>query len=116
VVRKRAYEANFAEARRLLTEDDLSGALEAAKRAQGLDNTRTGIVSLIRVIEERLRAATIIQRRCLRRLGGYADGAPGHRAPYDARSDPPPAAAGAARHRRAARPGGGCRPRGWHFW
>ena len=30
VVRKRAYEANFAEARRLLTEDDLSGALEAA--------------------------------------------------------------------------------------
>jgi serine/threonine protein kinase/WD40 repeat protein len=55
VVRKRAYEANFAEARRLLTEDDLSGALEAARRAQALDNTRTGIVSLIRVIEERLR-------------------------------------------------------------
>ena len=34
IVRKRAYEANFAEARRLLTEDDLSGALEAARRAQ----------------------------------------------------------------------------------
>jgi predicted Ser/Thr protein kinase len=62
VVRKRAYEANFAEARRLLTEDDLSGALEAAKRAQSLDNTRTGIVSLIRVIEERLRAATTVRR------------------------------------------------------
>ncbi len=62
VVRKRAYEANFAEARRLLTEDDLSGALEAAKRAQSLDNTRTGIVSLIRVIEERLRAATTVRQ------------------------------------------------------
>jgi eukaryotic-like serine/threonine-protein kinase len=62
VVRKRAYEANFAEARRLLTEDDLSGALEAAKHAQALDNTRTGIVSLIRVIEERLRAATTVRR------------------------------------------------------
>jgi eukaryotic-like serine/threonine-protein kinase len=62
VVRKRAYEANFAEARRLLTEDDLSGALEAARRAQALDNTRTGIVSLIRVIEERLRAATTVRQ------------------------------------------------------
>ncbi|HSD30127.1 MAG TPA: serine/threonine-protein kinase [Vicinamibacteria bacterium] len=62
VVRKRAYEANFAEARRLLTEDDLSGALEAAKRAQTLDNTRTAIVSLIRVIEERLRSDTTIKR------------------------------------------------------
>jgi eukaryotic-like serine/threonine-protein kinase len=62
VVRKRAYEANFAEARRLLTEDDLSGALEAAKRAQALDPARTGIVSLVRVIEERLRAATTVTR------------------------------------------------------
>ncbi len=62
VVRKRAYEANFAEARRLLTEDDLSGALEAAKRAQSLDNTRTGIVSLVRVIEERLRAVATVRR------------------------------------------------------
>ena len=61
VVRKRAYEANFAEARRLLTEDDLSGALEAAKRAQSLDNTRTGIVSLVRVIEERLRSVTTVR-------------------------------------------------------
>ena len=61
-VRKRAYEANFAEARRLLTEDDLSGALEAAKRAQSLEPTRTGIVSLIRAIEERLRSADTLQR------------------------------------------------------
>jgi len=61
-VRKRAYEANFAEARRLLTEDDLSGALEAAKRAQTLEPTRTGIVSLIRAIEERLRSADTLQR------------------------------------------------------
>ncbi len=55
VVRKRAFEANFAEARRRLTEDDLSGALDAARRAQGVDPARTGIVDLIRVIEERLR-------------------------------------------------------------
>jgi predicted Ser/Thr protein kinase len=60
-VRKRAYEANFAEARRRLAEDDLTGALEAAKRAQGLDVTRTGIISLIRVIEERLRSATTVR-------------------------------------------------------
>jgi len=62
VVRKRAYEANFAEARRLLTEDDLSGALEAAKRAQALDPARTGIVSLVRVIEERLSALLTVRR------------------------------------------------------
>jgi hypothetical protein len=62
VVRKRAYEANFAEARRLLTEDDLSGALEAARRAQALDNTRTGIGTLVRVIEERLREAATVRR------------------------------------------------------
>jgi len=61
-VRKRAYEANFAEARRRLTEDDLSGALEAARRAQSLEPTRTGIVSLIRVIEERLRSADAPRR------------------------------------------------------
>jgi serine/threonine protein kinase len=61
-VRKRAYEANFAEARRLLTEDDLSGALQAARRAQSLDSTRTGILSLIRVIEERLHAADTVRR------------------------------------------------------
>jgi WD40 repeat protein len=62
VVRKRAYEANFAEARRLLAEEDLSGALEAARRAQALDPGRTGIVSLIKVIEARLGEATTVKR------------------------------------------------------
>jgi hypothetical protein len=57
VVRRRAYEANFAEARRLLAEDDLSGALAAARRAQGLDPERTGILAIIRVIEDRLHPA-----------------------------------------------------------
>jgi hypothetical protein len=61
-VRKRAYEANFAEARRRLVVDDFSGALAAAKRAQGLDPSRTGILSLIKVIEERLRSATTVRR------------------------------------------------------
>jgi hypothetical protein len=63
LVRKRAYEANFAEARRMLAEDDLTGALQAARRAQALDPARTGIVSLIRVIEERLRSAATLQRK-----------------------------------------------------
>ena len=62
LVKKRAYEANFAEARRMLAEDDLSGALEAARRAQSLDPSRTGIVSLIKVIEQRLRSATTLRR------------------------------------------------------
>jgi hypothetical protein len=60
LVKKRAYEANFAEARRMLAEDDLSGALEAARRAQALDPSRTGIVGLIKVIEQRLRSATTL--------------------------------------------------------
>jgi len=55
IVRKRAYEANFAEARRLLTEDDLSGALEAAQRARKLEPDRTAIVQLIHAIEQRRR-------------------------------------------------------------
>ncbi len=54
-VRKRGYELNFAEARRMLADEDLSGALDAARRAQTLEPTRTGIVALIKVIEERLR-------------------------------------------------------------
>jgi serine/threonine protein kinase len=61
VVRRRAFEANFAEARRRLADDDLSGALEAARRAQGVDPKRTGIVDFIRVIEERLRAVSTIR-------------------------------------------------------
>jgi hypothetical protein len=61
VIKKRAYEANFAEARRMLAEDDFSGALAAARRAQSLDPARTGIVSLIKVIEQRLRSATTLR-------------------------------------------------------
>jgi len=60
-VKKRAYESNFAEARRMLAEEDLSGALEAARRAQKLDPSRTGILALIRVIEDRLRSATTLK-------------------------------------------------------
>jgi tRNA A-37 threonylcarbamoyl transferase component Bud32 len=61
VVRRRAFEANFAEARRRLADDDLAGALEAARRAQAVDAGRTGIVDLIHVIEERLRAVTTMK-------------------------------------------------------
>ncbi|MFN8096076.1 MAG: serine/threonine-protein kinase [Vicinamibacteria bacterium] len=61
VVRRRAFEANFAEARRRLADDDLTGALDAARRAQSVDAGRTGIVDLIRVIEERIRAVTTIK-------------------------------------------------------
>ena len=62
VVKKRAYESNFADARRMLAEEDLSGALEAARRAQLLDPARTGIVSLIKVIEQRLGSAITLRR------------------------------------------------------
>jgi serine/threonine protein kinase len=61
-VRKRGYELNFAEARRMLADEDLSGALEAARRAQDLEPTRTGIVALIKVIEQRLGAVTTVRR------------------------------------------------------
>jgi predicted Ser/Thr protein kinase len=61
-VRMRGYELNFAEARRLLAGEDLSGALEAARRAKSLEPARTGIVTLIKVIEERLAGASTIRR------------------------------------------------------
>ena len=54
-VRKRAYERNYEEARQRLAENDLTGALEAARRAQALDPTRTGIIALVTAIEEQLR-------------------------------------------------------------
>ncbi len=54
VVRKRAYEANFSEARRLLAADDPTGALLAARRAHGVDPSRTGVVQLIQLIEQRI--------------------------------------------------------------
>jgi hypothetical protein len=74
-VKKRAYEANFAEARRMLAEDDLSGALEAARRAQSLDPARTGIVSLIKVIEQRLRSAPTLPHPAGQAAPGTAEGA-----------------------------------------
>jgi eukaryotic-like serine/threonine-protein kinase len=61
-VRKRAFERNFEEAQRLLSENDLSGALEAARRAQSLDPSRTGIIALVGAIEEQLRAAVTVKR------------------------------------------------------
>ena len=62
VARQRGYELNFAEARRLLTKEDYSGALEAARRAQSLEPDRSGIVGLIKVIEGRLGAAVTVRR------------------------------------------------------
>jgi hypothetical protein len=62
IVRKRAYEANYAEARRLLADEDLSSALEAARRAQRLDPERTGILQIIRVIEDRLRGEATLEQ------------------------------------------------------
>jgi serine/threonine-protein kinase len=88
IVLKRAYEANFAEARRLLTQNDLSGALEATRRAQGLDPSRTGIVGLIKVIQERLGSATTAPR------------------PAPAKEGPTPDAPALATMRRAVTPPG----------
>jgi serine/threonine protein kinase len=62
VARRRGYELNFAEARRLLADEDLSGALEAARRAESLEPTRTGVMALIKVIEGRLGAAATVRR------------------------------------------------------
>ena len=61
-VRRRAYELNYADARRRLAEDDLSGALESAKRAQALEPERTGILALIKAIEEGMKAAPTVRR------------------------------------------------------
>jgi hypothetical protein len=56
-VRKRAYELNYEQARQRLAENDLTGALESARRAQALDPTRTGIMQLVTAIEEQLLSA-----------------------------------------------------------
>ena len=61
-VRLKAYEQNFAEARQLLTESDLEGALQAARRAQALEPSRTSIVDLVGAIEQQLRDAPTIRR------------------------------------------------------
>ena len=58
--RQQAFERNFDEARRLLAEDDLEGALEAARRAQALEPSRTGVVELLERIEARLAEAPTV--------------------------------------------------------
>jgi WD40 repeat protein len=58
--REHAYQMGFAEARRLLAEDNLEGALIAARRAQALEPSRTAIVTLIRQLEDRLQDAPTI--------------------------------------------------------
>jgi hypothetical protein len=112
LVKKRAYESNFAEARRMLAEQDLSGALEAARRAQSLDPSRTGIIALIKVIEQRLRSAETL-RPAAPAPGGEATRrrtrapAHGHAGPRDP--------ARPARHRHAAGAGRGRLPRDGHL-
>ena len=61
-VRERAYERNYEEARARLAEDDLEGALAAARRAQALAPSRTGILSLITAIEEQIGRADTVRR------------------------------------------------------
>ena len=61
-VRERAYERNYEEARERLAESDLEGALAAARRAQALAPSRTGIVSLISAIEAQLSRADTVRR------------------------------------------------------
>jgi hypothetical protein len=56
-VREQGYVLNFQEARKRLAESDLEGALAAARRAQALAPSRTGIVALIGAIEAELLAA-----------------------------------------------------------
>jgi eukaryotic-like serine/threonine-protein kinase len=56
-VREASYQLNFEEARRLLADDDLEGALSAARRAQALEPSRTAVIALIKLLEERLQEA-----------------------------------------------------------
>jgi serine/threonine protein kinase len=53
-VREASYQMNFEEARRLLAAEDLEGALQAARRAQALEPSRTAVIGLIKLLEERL--------------------------------------------------------------
>jgi len=62
VARRRAYELNHEEARRRLEGNDLSGALESARRAQSLDPGQIEIVALVAAIEGELRSATTVKR------------------------------------------------------
>jgi serine/threonine protein kinase len=56
-VREASYQLNFEEARRLLAAEDLEGALSAARRAQALEPSRTAVVALIKLLEDRLQEA-----------------------------------------------------------
>lgn len=58
--RQQALERNLEEARRLFAEDDLEGALEAARRAQALEPSRTSVLELLQRIEERLAEAPTV--------------------------------------------------------
>jgi serine/threonine protein kinase len=58
--REHAYRMCFAEARRLLAENDLEGSLNAARRAQALEPSRSGIVALVKQLEERLQDSPTI--------------------------------------------------------
>ena len=71
--RARACRQSLDEARRLLNENDLERALEAARRAQALEPSRTGVITLVRALEERLEeaptqvsAATVVEARAPR--------------------------------------------------
>jgi eukaryotic-like serine/threonine-protein kinase len=52
--RQQALERNLEEGRRLLAGGDPEGALEAARRAQALEPSRTSVLELLQQIEERL--------------------------------------------------------------
>jgi hypothetical protein len=113
-VRQRAYEVNYEDARRRLAENDLTGALAAARRAQSLDPTRTAIVALIEAIEglllsgetmshappDRDAAATRLSDGTL--LAGAAPLAPAYPAEPLAEKPPPTAALSELRLRGAA--------------
>ena len=62
VARRRAYELNHEEARRRREANDLSGALEAARRAQSLEPGQIEIVALVAAIEGQLREAETVKR------------------------------------------------------
>ena len=58
--RQQALERNLEEGRRLLAGGDPEGALEAARRAQALEPSRTSVLELLQRIEERLAEAPTV--------------------------------------------------------
>jgi hypothetical protein len=58
--RARACQQSLAEAHRLMEQNDLERALEAARRAQALEPSRTGVVALVQSLEERLEDAPTV--------------------------------------------------------